>query len=103
MITTERKQELREAVARGAELLDRRDMVWPERITKKLRMRSCQFCVLGQLWGDYCEGYTAIFGDDSYRSAEAYGFDACAGSDRLDELDLLDTYWLLEIQKRGVQ
>jgi hypothetical protein len=101
MITSEREQELREAVARGAELLDRRDIIWPERITKKLRMSSCQFCVLGQVSGDYCAGYQAIFGDDSYRSAGAFGFDACAEDGRLEELDLLDTYWLLEIQKRG--
>ena len=52
---------LRARVARGAALLDRDCPGWAARISSdRLAIQMCSSCVLGQLYGDYCEGKRAL-------------------------------------------
>ena len=51
----------KEAVHRGAVLLDKERPAWAYRIdTVKLDMRSCSLCILGQLDGDYSVGLVRL-------------------------------------------
>ncbi len=64
----------------GAILLDEEKPGWAERIDlSTLRMESCRFCILGQLYGDYVTGCNELDPDEyeqpSWDPVE-YGFDA---------------------------
>lgn len=79
MTTTTAATSVAERVAAGAALLDQQlpgweDMVFPDR----LRMQSCDRCVLGQLYDGYEEGVQELFGH-SQEEAIAHGFDLHAG------------------------
>lgn len=59
-------------VARGIALLDDRMPGWRQRIDLDLLdMSSCDFCILGQLFGDYDDGFVALGLDRGC----PYGFD----------------------------
>jgi hypothetical protein len=48
-------------VRRGAALLDRFRPGWAREIDcDRLAMESCDSCILGQLWGDYMDGFREL-------------------------------------------
>lgn len=87
-----------ERVARSVALLDRerpnwRNYVKPERLV----MSSCLRCVLGQVFGDYTEGYDKLFDDPDREHAAAHGFDA---GEHSDDYSQLAEEWKRQIAKR---
>jgi hypothetical protein len=75
MLTT---HEARLRVARGAALLDQLVPHWAYVIDPELlQLDSCGSCVLGQLYGDYLEAYSAIQALPG-KGGTHYGFDITA-------------------------
>lgn len=79
------KRRAREAVGRGARLLDENIPGWPLLVSEPLQMRSASLCVLGQIgratgMGFYGDVAYALLGDSSVRMATDvamnYGFTA---------------------------
>ena len=98
------QSEARERVARGAALLDEKRPGWPSHIrVNDLRMSSCSTCVIGQLEGDFDEGWRLLAEDGNSRryswlqKAQLYGFDS-DGSE--DAFTLLQAAWLEAIAER---
>lgn len=84
-----------EAVQAGMEILDENTPGWESRIDPEiLNLGSCQFCILGQIYGDYNKGKHELRIDDG----PDFGFDAEGGSDR--HYALLTHAWLRVIKKR---
>jgi len=84
-----------EVVQAGMQVLDEKVPGWESRIDPEtLDLASCQFCILGQIYGDYGVGRRAL---DLY-SDYAHGFDVDGGVDRY--YPLLTRAWLRVIGKR---
>ena len=92
---------LRDAVARGAALLDDKDPGWAAKIdVARLAMRNSCACVIGQLFKRYREGLNALGLRDANEAAE-HGFDLVL----LDSLDAavitaLEALWVEQINAR---
>ena len=85
-------------VIAGISLLNRECPYWFERIDlSKLDMMSCEYCILGQLYGDYCDGalQLGLNADD----AKDYGFDKRGIKDIDEEWFDLNRTWKMEIER----
>jgi len=97
---------LRRRVQNGAALLDRTSPDWYAHVNvASLDMYNGFACVLGQLYGHYCDGETALAIDDD-ESVE-YGF--YPGSFNVNAIDAakqeckrLTILWSNEIQERSI-
>ena len=88
---------LRERVRCGAELLDREQPSWCERIdVPRLRTSSPRRCVLGQVYGTYGRGLDVL--GIRFR-VEPYGFCGLGNSEYLR----LDMFWREAIEARCLQ
>jgi hypothetical protein len=104
------REEIVQAVTRGALLLDELVPGWERRITKKLLMSSPCSCILGQLYGGYDQGKRRVFGEmmPSWMTSEEsvnHGFDVSpnhlvGGPDMYDRYHLLEYAWIAEITQR---
>jgi hypothetical protein len=66
------KQNLEEAVSKGAQLLDKLEPVWWRKInTYLLAMGNPQTCILGQIYGDFVHGTKRL---QHWRQSIEYGF-----------------------------
>ena len=96
---------LRERVRAGMALLDFRKPGWRHKIDlEKLDLRSCQSCVLGEVYGDYCLGMSTLFPHDenstSSRSEVAQSLGFYLNNDR--HYNDLTAVWRAEY-RRGQQ
>jgi hypothetical protein len=89
-----------ERVARGAALLDGRRPGWAEAVDlDELELSSCQYCVLGQLYGDFYAGRTALGLRESEISAP-YGFDIYSTREGDEDFEALAEEWRKLIRAR---
>lgn len=93
----ERAMQIRESVARGVRLLDKaRDGWWRRIDLDDLAMDDCMSCVLGQLFGDYCDGTNILEAEMGMapgtirKSAEKWGFDIDAEMEDIIREELYD-------------
>lgn len=90
-------------VRRGALLLDAEAPGWAGRINEEeLDLGSCDDCILGQVYGEFDTGMTAILGTDPkscerWNLAEDYGFTIGCLRGTWDDLAAA---WLIEIRAR---
>lgn len=92
--TTEATRTIAEWVARGATLLDEKRPGWAGQVSKdRLAMVSCTKCVLGQIYGDFGLGLSAL---DLWGRSVGFGFSALDPSDYISLADL----WRAEIARR---
>lgn len=71
--------DLLERIESGAALLDRQSPGWFRRIDlARLDMKSCTFCILGQLYGSYGNGQRSL-GIHYLGGPAAFGFDGKHG------------------------
>lgn len=91
----------REAVMRGAALLDERRPGWHREIdSRRLYVSNCQYCVLGQLYGQYIHGLNAL-GITPWQSAD-YGFHSSRGNSSSHGFSYgeLDSAWRAQVRIR---
>jgi hypothetical protein len=87
------RMDIKESVARGADLLDDTTPGWRERInTYTLLMSNPGWCVLGQLFGSFFTG-TATLGIGGEQAAY-YGFDFLTEEMYVGAYDELQEAWL---------
>ncbi|HEY6019690.1 MAG TPA: hypothetical protein VIY48_07260 [Candidatus Paceibacterota bacterium] len=66
--------DLRERVAKGVELLDAHDPGWRHEVdVEKLDILDEEYCILGQVFGDYFEGKGHL--GIAFEPGSIYGFD----------------------------
>jgi hypothetical protein len=95
-------------VRRGAALLDRVRPGWAREIDRdRLAMESCDRCILGQLWGDYMDGFRELVRPLDSRilfSAADHGFTLPlreqTGPWTMNRFAALADAWRDEIRKR---
>jgi len=84
-----------EVVQAGMDILDENVPGWESRINPEtLNLESCNFCVLGQIYGGYDVGKRAL----GVQNTDACGFEVESGDSR--HYALLTRAWLRVIQKR---
>lgn len=89
-------------VAKGAALLDEMEPGWYQKIDlDTLSLGSCSTCVIGQLYGYYCERSLIALGLD-YESDYIFGFDAQFRNGQYEEETYLTltSLWREEINQR---
>ena len=97
----ENEQAKRDAVTRGARLLDEQHPDWWQKVnTDTLRMASCTECVLGQVLGGFWTGMDVIKQANPHTPIDPslYGFDAWLSEDL--NYDQLLGWWTEEIEAR---
>lgn len=88
--------DLCERIESGAALLDRLCPDWFRRIDlARLDMKSCTFCILGQLYGSYGKGQSPL-GIQYLGGPASFGFDGRHGQ----EYGRLTEYWRIYIEIR---
>lgn len=81
-----------EAIARGTALLDRERPGWRKRVKpSKLHLADCHTCVLGQVYGSFDSGLSAL--GLTYFDAEDYGFLLPANRDNTGHYGWLTRAW----------
>ncbi len=86
-----------EVVQAGMELLDENVPGWECRIDPEvLDLASCQFCVLGQIYGEYTQGTRELH----LVKGNPYGFDTPGGEGAEKYYSLLTRAWLRVLRKR---
>ena len=91
-------------VERGAALLDRERPGWQEDVDPfTLRIESCERCVLGQLYGDYTAGFSALTGPETQVPGwrQMHGFAINRGETEIAFWVLTDA-WIAAIAARRV-
>lgn len=88
-------------VHRGAARLDETRPGWFRKLVGvNLDIKSCRYCVLGHVFGDFAIGMDALFHDESERGhqqlAMDHGFDTC----HLWEIDVIHRLWMEEVAAR---
>lgn len=96
------RRDIRARVARGARLLDRGDPGWACRVDRdRLDMTSTEADILGQLYGNYANGFKyAIRILSAARPWHATWFGFTAVSQTITEFDALRDEWLGAIRTR---
>lgn len=97
------KQKAQDNVERGAELLDEKEPGWWKEIEEeRLKMRNCDKCVLGRVYGDYYKGKAKLGMAGSIEEPRIYGFDMDVTMEAPGKLvwQALDELWLQEIERR---
>ena len=92
--------EIRDAVERGARLLDKAQPGWWQKVNAPLEMESCGLCVLGQIFGHYNAGVMTL--GLEYDARVKHGFTT---TDRFSDPDdpewpVLEKLWLDAIKMR---
>lgn len=89
----------KEAVMRGALLLDVKHPGWRSKITEKIRMKDPCKCILGQLFHDYNYGRSVILGLSPEQSV-AFGFDLPRTEviRPMEDWDRLTALWTEEVE-----
>lgn len=86
-----------QAVLKGAELLDRENPGWADKIDLEyLKLDSCLQCVLGQLYGDYREGKKKLGLLSDLVTLPIPTFEYGFNGNVVE----LEEYWIREIKKR---
>lgn len=84
-------------VQRGINLLDAAPGYadWRSRIdVETLDLNSFKTCVIGQLFGDFCDGMDVLgFSGEDDNEAASYGFDAFIGGNTPEQFAALTTEW----------
>jgi hypothetical protein len=91
-----------EMASRGADLLDAENPTW-YRITDldTLDMSDPDFCVLGQVYGDYCDGLLKLNLTAFGARVRNYGFDMLSGTPD-EDFTLLTQAWREQILLRRI-
>jgi len=90
---------VKDRVHTGATLLDRVRPDWFRHVDKGLlAIKSCRWCVLGQVYGDFASGMVTLFGFNggTTENAMSHGFDAS----NLPEITLIHRAWKEEVDAR---
>lgn len=88
---------IKERVQAGAELLDREEPGWEQRIdVRELDLQDACRCILGQLYGDYDDGIALIHLPDE----DSLGFDFGFNSTMTPQFRTLTRAWKALIRER---
>ena len=98
-MTTPTQDLLAKRVEAGCMLLDEHYPGWENLIDlKRLKMNTLEDCILGQLFGDYTTGRSAL--QLQHGTGPHFGLDLVGGPTTNHYFEILDELWIDTIQER---